>query len=228
MADKRRTPGVEQIVDEQIRRWEILKKEREREVQLPVLTLSREAGSKGTRLAELLAEDLGFDLFHQNIVHRMAESAKLSARLIESLDEEGMSIVKEWLTGFSEGFWPDQYLKQLVKVVGTMGKQGRAVIIGRGAHFILPLRRCFRVRVVAPAKMRIAQLAEEHELSKPEAERLMVKTDSERRAFIRQHFHTDIADPHNYDLVLSMERLSLQNAVQTVRSCMERLAQEQR
>lgn len=227
MADKRRTPGVEQIVDEQIRRWELLQKEQEKEVQYPVLTLSREAGSKGTQLAELLAEDLGFDLFHQNIVHRMAESSKLSARLIESLDEEGMSVVKEWLTGFSEGFWPDQYLKQLVKVVGTMGRQGRAVIIGRGAHFILPVRRCFRVRVVSPAKMRIAQLAEEQEISKPEAERLMIKTDSERRAFIQQHFHTDISDPHHYDLVLNMERLSLQNAVQTVRSCLEGLVRGQ-
>ncbi len=227
MADKSRTPGVEQIVDEQIRRWELLGKEREKEVQYPVVTLSREAGSKGTKLAELLAENLGFDLFHQNIVHKMAESAKLSARLIESLDEEGLSIVKEWLTGFSEGFWPDQYLKQLVKVVGTMGKQGQAVIIGRGAHFILPLRRCFRVRVVAPAKQRIANLAEEHKISKPEAEKFMIKTDSERRAFIRKYFHTDISDPRHYDLVINTERTSLQNAVQTVRFCIDNLVQEQ-
>ena len=29
--------------------------------------------------------------------------------------------------------WPDEYLRHLTQVVGTIGKQGNTVIVGRGA-----------------------------------------------------------------------------------------------
>lgn len=221
MQEKHRTRSIEQIVDDQVRRWEMSRKERKKEALYPVVTFSRESGSGGTQIAELLANRLGFDLFHQNIVHKMAESSRLSAQLLESLDEEGLSIVKEWLMGFSENFWPDKYLKQLVKVVGTMGRQGRAVIIGRGAQFILPQKRVFRVRVVAPAKVRIANTAKEQKISAKEAEQQVIKTDSERRAFIRKYFYTDIDNPYHYDLILNTEKIALATAVQTVHAALE-------
>lgn len=221
MQEQHRSRAIEQLVDEQVRRWELSKKEQKKEVEYPVLTFSREAGSGGIQVAEQLAAVLGFDLFHQNIVHKMAESSKLSARLLESLDEEGMSIVREWLMGFSQDFWPDKYLRQLVHVVGTMGKQGRAVIIGRGAQFILPLKRIFRIRVVSPLKIRVAKIAKEQGISAKEAEQQAIKIDSERRAFIRKYFYTDIDLPTHYDLILNMEKISVATAVQTIQAALE-------
>lgn len=216
---------IEQMVDEQVRRWEHAKSREKREEsgKVTLVTLSREPGSGGQIIAERLAEDLGYDMFHQNIVHRMAESSNVSAQLLHSLDEDGINIIEEWLTGFSQHLWPDQYLKQLIRVIGSIGQHGRAVIVGRGANFILPLDYCFRVRVVASGKTRVRNVARQFEVSREEAERRIVKSESDRSAFIRKYFHADIADPHNYDLVLNTDRIGLENCVEVIRAGLERV-----
>ena len=51
---KRKHRSIEQIVDEQVQRWQILHQESAREErEIPVITISREPGSGGRILAEL-------------------------------------------------------------------------------------------------------------------------------------------------------------------------------
>lgn len=218
---------IEQMVDEQVRRWEHAKSQEKREAsgEASLVTVSREPGSGGQLIAERLAEALGYDMFHQNIVHRMAESSNVSAQLLHSLDEDGINIIEEWLTGFSQHLWPDQYLKQLIRVIGSIGQHGRAVIVGRGANFILPLDYCFRVRVVASRRNRVRNVAHEFGVSEQEAERRIVRAESDRSAFIRKYFHTDVTDPHNYDLLLNTDRIGLDECVAMIRADLEQMRQ---
>ena len=70
----------------------------------------------------------------------MAESAHVSVQLLETLDEKGATMLEEWISSLvdSRHLWPDQYLQHLMKIIGTIGKHGRAVVVGRGANFVLP------------------------------------------------------------------------------------------
>lgn len=218
--------NIQHIIDEQIRRWEMGKKERSEEKKFPgsVITLSREPGSGGDQLAEKLAQFFGYNLFHQQLVHKMAENSKIEEQLLQTIDERGVSVVEGWLKSFSNKAWPDEYLKQLIRVVGTIARHGRAVIVGRGANYIIPLELCFRVRLVAPLEIRIKNVMEEFEVSKEDAERRITRADSERKAFIRRYFYTDIGDPHNYDLVINTGRISLDNAVKIIDSSIKQLS----
>jgi len=214
--------SIEQIVDEQVKNWNMASKSKQsKEEKKPVITLSREAATGGQLLAEQLARHLGFDFFDQELVHKMAENENISTRLMKSLDERGSSIIEEWLTAFSEHFWPDHYLKQLIHVVGTIGQHGGAVIVGRGAQFILPAKSCISLRIVAPSKYKIKNMAKEQGISEAKAEKQIQKEDSERRAFIRKYFHTDITDPHNYDLVLNLGNISFDKAISTISNLVE-------
>jgi cytidylate kinase len=112
--------------------------------------------------------------------------------------------------------WPDQYLQHLMNVIGTIGKHGRSVVIGRGANFILPPEQRFRVRITAPRRLRIKNVARDFNLSPDEAKRRVIKTESNRKAFIRKYFNADIADPTNYDLVINTETLTADNAVDVI------------
>ena len=135
---KTRKRSIEQIVDEQVQRWHMLQAEEVKEKKrIPLITVSREPGSGGSVLAEKIAEMLGLDLFHGEIIQEMAESARISARLMESLDEKGISFVADWVSTLvnERHLWPDQYLQHLMKVITTIGKHGSAVIVGRGANF---------------------------------------------------------------------------------------------
>jgi len=211
--------SIPQIVEEQVHRWQIQQKKKpEEKAIVPVVTLSREPGSGGRIVAKNLAERLGFDVFHQEVLHEMAKRAEVSEQLLATLDERGLSILEDWISSlvYDRHLWPDQYLQHLMNVVGTIGKHGRSVVVGRGANFILPPEQRFRVRITASQKWRIENVARDFNLSENEAKRRVIKTESNRKAFIRKYFNADIADPTNYDLVINTDTLSVGNAVDVI------------
>ena len=103
-----------------------------------------------------------------------------------------------------------------MNVIGTIGKHGRAIIVGRGANFILPPEQRFRVRITAPQKFRIQNVARDFNLSAEEAKRRIIKTESNRKAFIRKYFNADIADPNNYDIVINTSTLSIDSVTDMI------------
>ena len=211
--------SIPQIVEEQVHRWQIQQKEqREEKERVPIVTVSREPGSGGRIVAQKLSARLGFEVFHQEVLHEMAKRAEVSNQLLATLDERGLSILEDWISSlvYDRHLWPDQYLQHLMNVVGTIGKHGRAVVVGRGANFILPPEQRFRVRITASRKLRIENVARNFNLSQDEAKRRIIKTESNRKAFIRKYFNADIADPTNYDLVINTDSLTVDNAVDVV------------
>jgi cytidylate kinase len=183
-----------------------------------MVTLSRDPGSGGKLVAQGIAEALDFDMFHQNVIHEMAESAQVSSRMLESLDEKGLSMLDDWISSvvFKKHLWPDEYLQHLLKVIGTIGKHGRAVMVGRGANFILPPETTFRLRIIAPREFRAQKVAQEFDIPVKDAERRILKTESDRQAFIRKYFHSEIADPDNYDMLINTATISLREAIEAV------------
>jgi cytidylate kinase len=157
----------------------------------------------------------------------MAKRAEVSEQLLATLDEKGLSILEDWIASLvnDRHLWPDQYLQHLMNVIGTIGKHGRAVVVGRGANFILPPQQRFRVRITAPQRLRIDNVAHDFNLSPDEAKRRVIKTESNRKAFVRKYFNADIADPTNYDLVLNTQTLSVDNAVEVIGAALGCLAQ---
>lgn len=214
--------SIEKIIEEQVQRWEILRAEKKKQEELPVITISREPGSGGRVLAEKLAEKLGLDLFHREIINEMANSAHVSSRVLETLDEKGLSVLEDWITSLVDDrhLWPDQYMQHLMKVIGIIGKHGRAVIVGRGANFVLPPEKRFRVRIVAPQKVRIKKVSDQFKISANEAERRIIRAESDRRSFVRKYFNVNITDPTNYDILINTETISIDAAAEAVRSAL--------
>jgi cytidylate kinase len=213
--------SIEKIIEEQIQKWNVTRRKKEIDESVyPVVTISREPGSGGRIIAERLAEKFNLDLFNQEMIHRMAESTKVSKQVLETLDEKGLNVLDNWIASLvdSKHLWPDQYLKHLMKVILTIGKHGRAVIVGRGANFILSPESRFRVRVITPIETRIGNISRDHDVSAKKAKRRMIKTESERRAFIRKYFYSDIGEPINYDLLINTDTVSVENAVEAIGS----------
>lgn len=210
--------AVHQLIEEQVRRWEILKAKKTETKTLPVITLSRQPGSGGKFVARSVAETLGLDLFHQELINAMAENADTSARVIRTLDERGVSMLEDWVSAAisDRHLWPDEVSRMLMQVIGTIGRHGKAVIVGRGANFVLPAENRFRVRIIAPLEKRVDCVAEAHGLPKKEAKQRVLRTESDRRAFVRKYFHSDIGDPANYDMVLNTGSLSVESAAAAI------------
>ena len=211
---------IEQLVDEQVAKWNRLKAtSRGKEDLRTVITISREPGADGTAIAKKLAETTGMDFMSGQIIQKVAQSAQLSEHVVASLDEKDISFREDWLRILLDDrhLWPDSFLRHLIKVISTIGLHGNAIIIGRGANHILPPSQTFRVRLIAPKEHRISNLMRNRKLSRNKAEEYLIKTESDRNAFIRKYFYADISDPVHYDIVMNTSRLNIEGSVETIR-----------
>jgi cytidylate kinase len=215
---------MERLIEEQMHRWQLMQKEKRAKKQvLPIITISREPGSGGRIVAQKLAAKLEIEVFHQEVLHEMAKRGEVSQQMLATMDERGLSILEDWISSLvhDRHMWPDEYLRHLMNVIGTIGKHGQAVVVGRGANFILPPEQRFRVRITAPQRFRIQKVAQKFNLSEDDAKRRVIKTESDRKAFIRKYFNADIADPDNYDLTVNTENVSVDHAAQVVAAALK-------
>lgn len=221
--------SIEKIVEDQVRQWNQFKIEKKESPKgISVITVSREFGSGGALVAAQLAKELGFDLFNREIIQEIAESANISARVLETLDEKGLSVLEDSIAAVirDRHLWPDELLKHLMKVVGAIGSHGRAVIVGRGVQFVLPENETLKVRIVAPLNVRIGNVVRAMDVAESEAQKMILKNDSDRRSFIRKYFYADTRDPLNYDLVINTARMSIDAAVKSIVASLEEMNAE--
>ncbi len=214
-----RSRSVEKIIDEQIQKWHMTrKKNTQNDRDFPVITISRETGSGGSHIAAELATKYHLDLFDHEMINQMANSSQVGKQIIESLDEKGLSVLDDWIASLvdTKHLWPDQYLKHLMKVILTIGKHGKAVIVGRGANFILPPQNRLRVRIIGPVSKRVENVCIKYDVSLNKAKKLMIKAESDRRAFIRKYFYSDIGNSDNYDLIINTDTVTVESAVKVI------------
>jgi cytidylate kinase len=215
---------VEEFVAAQEKTWETRISQKKKEVTwLPVITVCMEPGSGGSIVAQEIAKQLHFDFFHRDIINEIAKSSHISSEVIETLEKERLSGINDFISSLinDKYLWPGFYLEHLMKIVNVIGKHGRAVIVGRGANFILPPQDRLSVRTVAPLEIRIKNVAREYGVSENDAKRRILRRESRRRAFVRQSFHENIADPLNYDMILNTGKLSIKSVVNAVIGAIE-------
>ena len=211
--------SIHKLIDEQIKRWELGKKE-EKPIQevINVVTISRESGSQGFEVAKKLAHKTGFDLFHHEILETMVETSKNSRILLETLDERGMNIVDDIVSNFvnEHHLWPDEYSKLLFQILTTIEKHGKAIILGRGANCVLHQQNVLKVRVVAPSSIRCDYIQKSRDLNPDNARKYITSTDANRTAFVKRYFNRDATDPANYDLMVNTGALSVEKVVEII------------
>jgi len=217
--DQKKT-SIKQFVKAQIKKWEqmYLEQDGKAEARIPVITVSSEPGSGGTLIAQEIAKRLDFDYFNRDIVEGIAESAEIRSSVIDTIEKERLSGIEDFIASLIKDhyLYPGIYLQHLLKVIGTIGKHGRAVIVGRGANFILPPDERFSVRVIAPLEIRVQNISRWHKVTLEKAKQRVIRRESKRRAFIRQSFNANITDPHNYDLIINTAKMSIESAVEAV------------
>jgi cytidylate kinase len=215
-----RNISIDQFVKQQVKKWEgqFTGTKVKDIAQIPVITIATEPGSGGSIIAARIAERLELDYFHRDIVEKIAKTAKTRSRVVNTLEKERLSGVKDFISSLVEEHYihPDTYLRHLLVVISTIAKHGRAVIVGRGANFILPAEDIFAVRVIAPSKKRIREVALNHKVTTEEAKRRVIQRQSRRKAFVRHSFNADISNPIHYDLTINTGKMSIDAAVEAV------------
>ena len=179
----------------------------------------RLAGSGGSEIARMLANQLKMNLIGGQIINEVAKSAKMSEKIVRSLDEKDISRLDNFIDSMfaSRHLSLDAFLKHLTTVILTIGEHGNSIIMGRGAQFILPKDKVFRVRIVAPRELRVKKIMNDRQMSKGEAERYIDERDRNRKGFVQKYFKANVDDPDNYDLIINTEKLGIDGSVEAIK-----------
>jgi cytidylate kinase len=130
---------------------------------------------------------------------------------VEELDGKPPSFFERY---FSDR--PEINLERLNAVIYEMAKQGDTLFVGRGGQVLLRAFECaLHVRITASVETRVRNLVERgyHETA---AIKAMERSDHERGSFIRFAFGVDWGDTTLYDVVLNMDKVSVNLAVETI------------
>lgn len=186
---------------------------------MPLIAMTREMGSLGKDVAAGLAERSQRKVVYHEIIEPIANKMRLRKSHVERF-LEGRSGLWERLTTDRTSlsiFTADETFRFL--------RDGStAVIRGWGAvHLLRNIPHVVRVRVCAPLELRVRRMMERLGTDNREAVENEIQLSEEAHtAITRRHFGVNWRDPENYDLVLSTERLSVEECVEEVEGLMRR------
>lgn len=182
-----------------------------------VLTVAREFGSGGGRIAKIVADRLGWKLLDRELIEEVARSARVDPRIVTHFDERPES----WMgkinrhamrsAALAAGVTPDDencfdcdVMGELTrKVIERAHAKGNCVVVGRGAQCILQHEKdAFHVFVYAPFHDRALRLRARLGEGVNVEERIHA-VDGERAHYLKQNFGKTWNDPHLYDLMIS-------------------------
>jgi cytidylate kinase len=182
------------------------------------VSISREAGAGGGTIARLVGTRLAWKVYDHELLEAIAHGMEVPVDEVRVFDELAPSMVQDWLLPLREEHYAPQeaYLDHLAKLVESIGRKGEAIVVGRGASWLLPRAETLAVRVVAPLKARAQRLAQRMGVSVRTARRAARDLDRRAEKFVRTLHRVDVNDPHQYDIVLDSESLGLSIAAELI------------
>jgi cytidylate kinase len=182
------------------------------------VAVSRQAGARGATIARKVADILDWQFFDHDTLDYLSQDDTARAQLLADVPADA----QRWADGQLAHLQRDRGLNaqgdslRLVRILLTVAARGNAVIVGRAAGFMLPPDTTVHVRIVAPLDARVAYIAQELRMTRPEAVEEVRARDERRALFLDQTLACDPADLSAYDVVVNSDRLGVEAAAQFV------------
>ena len=193
---------------------------------MTVITISRQFGSHGDTVAQLLCDRLGYRYFDKNLMLGLAAAAGLPTETIVDLSDEkhhARSLVERlfgnypapmadpnaWAAGAEASAQEKAQVEQVKQLIRATYAQGNVVFVGRGGQVVLRgLPDVLHVRLIAPLELRIRRHGERAGLTAAEAREAVLARDRASADLIRQYYDADVADPALYDLMINTSKVT--------------------
>jgi len=170
------------------------------------ITISRQTGSLGKEITELLADELQLPLITRDLVMSQWFPEIANKHELHMLSESP----KFFLTPSKLSISFAQYLENRLK--NYIAKQP-AVIFGLGAQIIFADHpAALHVKIMASRECRTRRIMQTHCLEKKDAERFLDLTDRKHKRYIATIYDKDWSDPTLYHLTLNTDSLMVEEA----------------
>lgn len=199
-----------------------------------VITVGRQYGSDGRKIAKELAQRLGYQFYDKELIRLAAEKSNLPYEELVKADEQRASVWSypmdnTWLAEQRWYYSVNDILFDVEKqIIRQKAASENCVIVGRCANRILrDADHVLRVFVYAPMDFRIRTVMERDELGEKEARARIRKMDKQRKYHYNYFTDHDWEDMDEYDLCIDSSKWSVQKCAKMIESVYRTLLEGQ-
>lgn len=163
-----------------------------------VVTISREHGSAGKRIGQLVAEKLGVPCYYKEMIAIAAHESGLTEKFISNLNSDENAVMKELYLSTSA---VQQAITAQDQAIRHIADAGSCVIVGRSADYVLKnYKNVVRIFITAPEDYRTKKVMEMYGDSKEQAAKSIERADSARKSYYESITDKKWGDSHSYEL----------------------------
>jgi cytidylate kinase len=178
---------------------------------MPIVTISRGSYFYGKSIAEKLAQKINYTCVSRDeIIENLDEFHLPEIKLVREL-KDAYSVLDRFPHG------KKRFIAAIRSAILNRFLAGNVVYHGLvGHHFVSNISHILKVRIISGIESRVAGEMARENISEEKARYILKKDDEERRKWAMFLYGVDLADPDAYNLVIRIDQLSKDDAVDII------------
>ena len=200
-----------------------------------VITINRELGSGGRTVGRLLAEKLDVPFYDKAVIKALQEKYNLTTAEIERLKGRKHSWwadverILKLDAGMNSNYYlpkrvdapdlltTDEMFKTETEILKGLTEEKSCIVAGRsGFHVFREHPNHLNILIQASMHYRVERIMRKQNMSEDEARKTIEQVDQMRENYVKKYTGTSRYDTRNYQLVISMDDLSEDDAVEII------------
>jgi cytidylate kinase len=174
-----------------------------------IITIGRQFGCGGKRIAEALGSKLGIPVYDHELIIKAAQESGFSAEFFKRSDEKKRffsltSIFAGSYNSDTENYMSDKGLFQIqCETIRSIADHGSAIIVGRCSDYVLRDRsNTLNVFLTSPLEDRVRRVSETEGVDLEKAEEIVMKQDRNRAEYYNYYTFGNWGVASNYDICI--------------------------
>lgn len=178
---------------------------------MSIITISRGSYSQGKEVAERVAQRLGYECIAREVLLEASEQFNIPETKLLMTIKNAPSILDRFTYG------RERYIAYIQAAILKHFQKDNVVYHGMAGHFFVKgIPHVLKVRIIADMKNRLKVVMERDGVSEKTALRTIKRLDDERLKWSRQLYGIDTGDANLYDLVLHIQKLTVDDAADII------------
>lgn len=189
------------------------------------ITIEREYGSGGTKIAKGLAEKCQIPCYGREILETVAQKRNISVEAIEQYEEKATNsflytiFVMNRIQSGDADMLPEEghiYLEEQKEIL-RVSKAGPAIFLGHcAAEALRDEKGVAKVFIFADDKYKKKRILEDYGIEQSKAEETKKYYDRKRSKYYQAYTQKKWNDPKNYDIVLNSGSLGVEGCIKVL------------
>ena len=202
-----------------------------------IVTIGREFGTGGRRIAQELGELLGVKVYDRKLLDALKEKYHLTQEEMDSIKAKKLTWWDEFASFYQQAqawanrpYYETVYVPNVTsellyeeeaRILKALADRESCVVLGRtGFHIFKDEPRAFKVFLIADKPCRRDKVARRLNINEGSADLLITKVDEARETFTRTFSDRSRYDARNYDLVLNVSGLEPKSVARFIADCL--------